>query len=131
RSQDREVQLKESVYVKELPSGSSWLPGIVIEQRGPRSYLIELNNGCVVRRHMDHIRSRVEDDENENQGHEENDDWTDDLSSSSEQETTEIPTTADPHSPPRRSTRARRPPDRLAPYLHSIPCDVTNTETLN
>lgn len=23
------------------------------------------------------------------------------------------------------------PPDRLAPYLHSIPCDVTNTETLN
>ena len=58
-SQIREVKPRDSVFVKELPSGSSWLPGVVIEQRGPRSYLIELKNGCVVRRHMDHIRTRV------------------------------------------------------------------------
>ena len=77
---------------------------------------------------MDHIRTRVVDDNDETQ---DTDDWTDDLSSSTDPETSEIPTTTDPNSPPRRSTRARRQPDRLAPYLHSIPCDSTHTETLN
>ena len=57
RSQDREIQPRESVFVKDLPAGSSWIPGMVIEKRGPRSYLIELMTGCVVRQHIDHIRS--------------------------------------------------------------------------
>ena len=69
------------VFVKELPSGSSSLPGVVIEQRGPRSYVIELKNGFVVCRHMDDIQTYVEDDNDETQ---DIDDWTDDLSSSSE-----------------------------------------------
>ena len=32
RSQDREVQPRESVFVKDLPAGSSWIPGMVIEK---------------------------------------------------------------------------------------------------
>ena len=32
KSQDREVQPKEAVFVKDLPSGSSWIPGIVIDK---------------------------------------------------------------------------------------------------
>lgn len=60
RSQDREIQPKESVFVKDLPAGSSWIPGMVIEKRGPHSYLIELMTGCVVHRHIDHIRSHAE-----------------------------------------------------------------------
>ena len=40
RSQDCEVQPKVSIFVKDLPSRSSWIPGIVLDKRGPRSYLM-------------------------------------------------------------------------------------------
>lgn len=127
RSQDREVQPRESVFVKDLPAGSSWIPGMVIEKRGPRSYLIELMTGCVVCRHIDHIRSRAE--YSDEVGQENNDDWTDDLSANTEPVTPEPPsTTVDSNPPPRRSTRDRRPPDRLGPYVIVLPLKLTLKE---
>ena len=62
---------------------------MVIEKRGPRSYLIELMTGCVVRQHIDHIRSCTEYSDEVVQ--ENNDDWTDHLSANTE------PVTPDHH----------------------------------
>lgn len=59
RAKERTVTVGEQVYVRTLPTGTSWIPGVVREQRGPKSYLVELNNGCVFRRHIDHIRHRA------------------------------------------------------------------------
>ena len=62
--------------------------------------------GCVVRRHIDHIRSRAGYSDEVVQ--ENNDDWTDDLSTNTEPVTPESPsTTVDSNPPPRRSTRDR------------------------
>lgn len=36
----------------------TWIPGIVQSLTDPLSYLIELQDGRVVRRHVDHIRAR-------------------------------------------------------------------------
>ena len=79
--------------MKDLPSGSSWIPGIVLDKRGPRSYLIELQTGCVVHRHIDHIRSRTKTVNDESQ---ESEDWTDSLIPTSEPVTPELPTTDPP-----------------------------------
>ena len=49
--------MDEKVYVKDFPS-KKWVPGKVIEIRGPLSYLIQLSDGRVRRRHVDAVRSR-------------------------------------------------------------------------
>ena len=40
-------------------SGPTWLPGIIIEARGDLTFHIELNDGRVFRRHINHIRHRT------------------------------------------------------------------------
>ena len=47
------------VFVKNLPPGSkpTWLPG-EIQSTGPRSCIVALTDGRIVRRHLDHIRVR-------------------------------------------------------------------------
>ena len=47
------------VYVKNFGRGSPWLPGVVQEARGPVSYTVELEDGRVVRRHVDYVRVRT------------------------------------------------------------------------
>ena len=55
----REFHYGDLVFVKDFPSGKTWLPGSVSEVRGvPLSYYVTLLDGRVVRRHVDHIRSR-------------------------------------------------------------------------
>ena len=36
-----------------------WIPGVVIQVRGPVSYTVELANSEQKRRHVDHLRPRV------------------------------------------------------------------------
>ena len=51
----------DKVIVKNFNSGHtscSWLLGIVSSITGPLSYAVELNDGRMVRRHVDHIRRR-------------------------------------------------------------------------
>ena len=59
-TKSRVITVGETVFVQDLPNGSSWTPGVVKEQRGPKTYLVELENGCVFRRHIDHIQHRVD-----------------------------------------------------------------------
>ena len=44
------------MYAKNFGRGSPGLPGVVQEARGPVSYTLELEDGRVVRRHVDHVR---------------------------------------------------------------------------
>ena len=49
RTRLREFQLGSNVLVKNFHQGSKWIAGIL-------SYMIELSNGMVWKRHIDHIQ---------------------------------------------------------------------------
>ena len=46
------------MYVKNFSGKEEWLPGIVSKVQGPLSYLILLDDGRVLRRHVDHVKLR-------------------------------------------------------------------------
>ena len=53
------VQLGSEVLARGFGNDdSTWLPGVVCEQRGPVSFIVKLDDGRIVRQHIDHIRSR-------------------------------------------------------------------------
>ena len=66
----REFRVGELVFIKDFPSGKQWLPGSVSEVKGPLSYCVTLSDGRVVRRHVDHIRSRTSQAANSSTGNE-------------------------------------------------------------
>ena len=94
----------------------SWTSGVFTELHGPLSFHVRLDDGRVIRRHMDHLCADAA-----NNGHDSNSDadmetWdaTEDLSADSTLSTDDV---SDPPPPPvaselRRSTRQRQPPDR-------------------
>ena len=49
-----------SLTVKMFSTGAKWLIGKVVRETGPVSYLIALNDGRLIRRHVDHIRKRLD-----------------------------------------------------------------------
>ena len=59
-------------FCKELnSSGSKWLPGQIQEVRGLVTYTVLLQDGRVIERHIDHIRSRtvnIDDDQPDDAG---------------------------------------------------------------
>ena len=55
----RTFETGSHVYVRDLPTGKDWLPGVVVDTCGPRSLEIRLEDSRVVRRHYDHIRPRA------------------------------------------------------------------------
>ncbi|KAM3602656.1 uncharacterized protein V6R79_008254 [Siganus canaliculatus] len=58
----RERQLKpdDCVYVRNFSSSNNqqWLPGIILKRNGPVSYVVQLADGRIFRRHQDHVRLR-------------------------------------------------------------------------
>ena len=51
----------ERVYAKDFPEGKKWLPGIIAKKEGKVTYHVLLDDNRVVRRHIDHVRSRTPD----------------------------------------------------------------------
>ena len=49
----------QSVWVRDLTAGSIWLPGVIVQARGPDRFQVELQENRKVDRHVDHIRGRV------------------------------------------------------------------------
>jgi hypothetical protein len=110
----RKFNVGDAVFVKDFPSGKTWIPGTVIAIKGPLSYHVELSDGRVFHRHVDHICVRTSSIE---------------TSKSRSDNDVEIPTPAtdiDPIETPentsnksepsetnRRSARNRVPPDYL------------------
>ncbi|XP_058038753.1 uncharacterized protein K02A2.6-like [Ahaetulla prasina] len=56
---DREI--RDSVWAHNYSDGPNWKRGIVIDKTGPKSYLVELDDGRVWRRHIDQLRNRLSD----------------------------------------------------------------------
>ena len=49
---------QDPVFVRNFGKTPTWIPGVVMEQTGPLSYIIKLGNNQLIRRHIDHIRAR-------------------------------------------------------------------------
>ena len=55
-AKERELTIETSVLVRNFPNDDYWLRGILKDKSGPLSFNIELEDGRIIRRHMDHIR---------------------------------------------------------------------------
>ena len=102
----------DKVWVRNFSEGPRWLPGSIAEVRGPLSYLIRLEDGQEVRRHVDHVRAR---NTTGLTGSPEMDIMIDHEPRTMEPPSEQpIEATEDtPDTQVRRSTRERRPPERL------------------
>ena len=49
----------DPVFVRNTGSGSTWLSGNITKIRGPVSYTVKLNDGRLMRKHVDQIRFRT------------------------------------------------------------------------
>ena len=59
RQKKRSFWMGDYVYARNFEAGDKWFPGKIVEVLGPRSYKVKINSGVTVRRHVDHIKSRV------------------------------------------------------------------------
>lgn len=50
------------IYVRNFGSGNKWIPAEICEVLGPRNYQVKLSNGRIVKRHLDQIRLRSNQD---------------------------------------------------------------------
>ena len=57
-AKDRTPRVGETVFVMNFDGKSKWLCGVIVERTGPVSFRIRLDDGRVVRRHVDHVRRR-------------------------------------------------------------------------
>ena len=58
-SNTRQFSPNDLVLVKNLnTTGQKWIPGCIIEQAGPLSYIVKLEDGRTFRRHVDHLVKR-------------------------------------------------------------------------
>ena len=55
----RQFVVGDAVFIREFPSGKTWIPGTVSAVNSPLSYRVELPDGRVVGRHVDHVRART------------------------------------------------------------------------
>ena len=54
----RQFLAGQLVMAREFRSQDKWLPGVIQSQSGPVSYDVELENGKIVKRHIDHLQDR-------------------------------------------------------------------------
>ena len=58
-SRTRRVKPGDAVSVRNYSLGSKWVPGTIIQETGPLSARVELEDGMVVRGHHDQLISRT------------------------------------------------------------------------
>nr|XP_033495922.1 uncharacterized protein K02A2.6-like [Epinephelus lanceolatus] len=61
-AKERNFAAGDSIYTRNYGCGPKWVPGLIQEITGPVSYTVLLGNGKVVRRHVDQLFSRPEQD---------------------------------------------------------------------
>ena len=122
RSRERSFLSQEKVYVREAGNNSPWIAGVIESRQGSVHYGVKLENGRLVKRHIDQIQPRISTpiDVPENQLDEDTFDQIDIPSFSNSIPPT---TTTQPNEPstqevrrdqelPRRSKRIQCPPAR-------------------
>ena len=60
----RELYLGQRVMAQGPPPQLQWLPGTIIQQTGPVSYVIKITDGRLWKRHADQIRGMLDSPEN-------------------------------------------------------------------
>ena len=60
-AKEREILEGQAVYAKDFWYKKAWMPGTVMEKTGPVSARVQVDNGIVIQRHQDHVRSREND----------------------------------------------------------------------
>jgi transposase InsO family protein len=111
RARVRKFQVNDLVYARKFPNAKEWIPGKIVKVLGPLSFEVELElDHSIIRRHIDHIKSRQTTMSVKPSVSQQSDDWTylPDL--------TPTEHSPDPEPPPstlRRSSRITQPPDRF------------------
>ena len=62
RTREGEFKLGDSVYARNFQTGDRWLQGKISKVLGTRNYLVELNIGKVVKRHVNQLKYRIVED---------------------------------------------------------------------
>ena len=73
RARIREFQLNDLVYAKNHGSGDAWLPGKITAIHGSMLFTVQLEDGRIVRKHTDQLRSRIASNQDTNSGGDGND----------------------------------------------------------
>lgn len=110
QAKERSFQVNDMVYVRKFPTSKDWTQGKVVKSLDSRSYEIELTDGTKIRRHIDHIRTRLAQDESILEEHPS--DWITIPDTPSPDHIIESDMPPDQPPPPRRSSRTSHPPDR-------------------
>ena len=45
------------------PNTPTWIPGVIVQQRGPLTFLVDVEQGQLWKRHLDHLRQFTSDDD--------------------------------------------------------------------
>ena len=61
KAKQRTFDVADTVFVRKAGEASPWIPGIVKSKQGDLTYLIDLDYGLIVRRHIDQIQARTTD----------------------------------------------------------------------
>ena len=54
----RTFHVGQTVMAKNMRAGPSWVPGTIVQQLGPVTYLVDVSDGRVWKRHVDHLKDR-------------------------------------------------------------------------
>ena len=104
----REFDVGDEVYIRNFKGTPLWLPGTIDKCRGPVCYSVKLQNGTVLKLHVDHIKGRQA---STNDIVEPEDDF---YSVGAYPGGTSVPVDERCIVEPRRSNRQRRPPQRYS-----------------
>ena len=63
---DRQFNIGSPVYAKNFARGPPWLAGLIEGRRGQNAFVIKLDDGRIIRRHVDHIRAKYDNSETVN-----------------------------------------------------------------
>ena len=55
-ARDRQLRLDDLVLAKNHGQGPPWIPGKILKQSGAVTFIVELTDGTVVRRHLDQLK---------------------------------------------------------------------------
>jgi hypothetical protein len=109
----RSFNIGDPVFVRNFNCSTPWSPGVAKETRGPLSYTIQCTDGRIVRRHVDHVRTRT------TPSTAPEDDFDIPIPTSrTVDQPTEASSSEETNLEPRRSTQPRKPPSRygVVPY---------------
>ena len=119
---ERSLHVSQPVFVRNFSStGSPWLPGTITQKRGALTFSVHLDDGRIVKRHLDHVRLRTTSPPPGSNIGENEYMLLPSPPSTIPGQPVDISVSNNSHEPTliRRSARVRHPPDRLMQFRNS------------